>query len=45
MPLAPPLALARTGGQGGQVWVYAEDHESEVDRDSSFLAGGGRRWF
>lgn len=45
-PYAPPLAIARTGGQGGQVWVYAEDQTGDGDsQDHTSFAGGGRRWF
>ena len=36
----PPMAIARTGGQGGQVYVYADE-----DSRSSAFAGGGKRWF
>ncbi|WRT69988.1 uncharacterized protein IL334_006981 [Kwoniella shivajii] len=38
----PPLAIARAGGQGGQIYVYSED----IGENSSYasFAGGGRQW-
>ncbi|OCF77564.1 hypothetical protein I204_01555 [Kwoniella mangroviensis CBS 8886] len=39
----PPLAIARAGGQGGQIYVYAEDPENPSTSYASF-AGGGRQW-
>lgn len=44
-PLSPPLAIARTGGRGGQVFVYAEDHDARGEQAYTSFAGGGRRWF
>ncbi|WVQ83636.1 hypothetical protein IAT38_005777 [Cryptococcus sp. DSM 104549] len=38
----PPLAIARAGGKGGQIYVYSEDGTSTSGYAS--FAGGGRRW-
>ncbi|WVQ94935.1 hypothetical protein IAU59_002023 [Kwoniella sp. CBS 9459] len=45
-PFSPPLAVARAGGKGGQVFVYSE-YESEAGSGDELsyasFAGGGRR--
>ncbi|WVF67339.1 hypothetical protein IAT40_002092 [Kwoniella sp. CBS 6097] len=41
-PFSPPLAVARAGGKGGQVFVYSETGEGDDSSYASF-AGGGRR--
>ncbi|ODN95309.1 hypothetical protein L198_04704 [Cryptococcus wingfieldii CBS 7118] len=38
----PPLAIARAGGKGGQIFVYSEDGTTTSGYSS--FAGGGRRW-
>ncbi|WWD19866.1 hypothetical protein CI109_104334 [Kwoniella shandongensis] len=42
-PFYPPLAIARAGGKGGQIFVYSDVDEEETSAYASF-AGGGRRW-
>nr|ODN81338.1 hypothetical protein L203_05591 [Cryptococcus depauperatus CBS 7841] len=37
-----PLAIARAGGKGGQIFVYSEDNIAPSGYSS--FAGGGRRW-
>jgi hypothetical protein len=39
-PLNPALAIARAGGEGGPIFVYAEE-----ELCSTSWAGGGRQWF
>ena len=43
---APALAIARVGGSGGQIYVYADEPLTRVTRNSSTtFAGGGKQWF
>ena len=42
----PPLAIARAGGRGGSVWVYADEPVvSATQGGCTSFAGGGRQWF
>ena len=42
----PPLAIARVGGLGGSVFVYADEPLAMASYGScSSFAGGGRQWF
>lgn len=42
----PPLAIARVGGQGGSVFVYAEGPFVGASQEGcTSFAGGGRQWF
>ncbi|WWC91932.1 uncharacterized protein L201_006884 [Kwoniella dendrophila CBS 6074] len=45
-PYSPPLAIARAGGQGGQIYVYSEDNNNSWGENQSYasFAGGGRQW-
>ncbi|WVW86414.1 hypothetical protein I302_108460 [Kwoniella bestiolae CBS 10118] len=40
-PTTQPLAIARAGGTGGQIYVYAEDGDNT---SYASFAGGGRQW-
>ncbi|KAK8853438.1 hypothetical protein IAR55_004144 [Kwoniella newhampshirensis] len=42
-PFYPPLAIARAGGNGGQIFVYSDADDASNSAYASF-AGGGRRW-
>lgn len=44
---SPPMAVARVGGAGGPVWVYAADEPAHPGwtQGSFTFAGGGKRWF
>ena len=42
----PPLALARVGGDGGPVFVYADEPHAGLSQGGcTSFAGGGRQWF
>ncbi|WWC72250.1 uncharacterized protein I206_106212 [Kwoniella pini CBS 10737] len=40
----PPLAIARAGGKGGQVYVYSDDVGCGDQSSYASFAGGGRQW-
>jgi len=42
----PPLALARVGGQGGSIFIYADEPDVGLSQGGcTSFAGGGRQWF
>jgi hypothetical protein len=44
--LPPPLAIARVGGTGGSVFVYADEPLAMAAYGGcTSFAGGGRQWF
>jgi hypothetical protein len=45
-PFNTPLAVARAGGEGGQIWVYADKPLMRSTQGGrTTFAGGGRQWF